>query len=48
VRQSARENVVTFSLLRQAGGWRVDDVSGTAEPNAWSLRDLLARALESQ
>ena len=48
VRQSARENVVTFSLLRQAGRWRVDDVSGIAEPNAWSLRDLLARATTAQ
>jgi hypothetical protein len=48
VRQSARENVITFSLLRQAGRWRVDDVRGIAEPNAWSLRDLLADALKSQ
>jgi hypothetical protein len=45
-RQSARENVVTFSLLRQAGRWRIDDVSGVAEPNAWSLRDMLARAVK--
>jgi hypothetical protein len=48
VRRSARENNVTFSLLRQAGRWRVDDVSGVAEPNAWSLRDLLAYALKPQ
>jgi len=48
LRQSARENVVTFSLLRQAGRWRIDDVSGVAEPNAWSLRDMLARAAKSQ
>jgi hypothetical protein len=46
-RASARENVITFSLLRQAGRWRVDDVSGVAEPNPWSLRDLLARAAKS-
>jgi hypothetical protein len=48
VRQSPRENVITFSLVRQAGAWRIDDVSGVAEPNAWSLRDMLARALEAQ
>jgi hypothetical protein len=47
VRRSPRENVITFSLLRQAGRWRVDDVSGVAEPKAWSLRDLLARSLEA-
>jgi hypothetical protein len=46
VRQSPRENVVTFSLVRQAGAWRIDDVSGVTEPNSWSLRDTLARALK--
>ena len=46
--RSPRENVITFSLLRQAGRWRVDDVSGVAEPNAWSLRDMLARALKAR
>ena len=48
VRASARENVIAFSLLRQDGRWRVDDVSGVAEPNAWSLRDMLAHALKPQ
>jgi hypothetical protein len=47
-RQSARENAITFSLLRQNGRWRVDDVSGVAEPNAWSLRDMLTLALKAQ
>ncbi len=46
VRRSPRENVIRFTLLRQVGRWRIDDVSGVAEPNAWSLRDLLARALK--
>jgi hypothetical protein len=46
-RQSARENVITFSLLRQNGRWRVDDVSGVAEPHAWSLREMLAQALKA-
>ena len=39
-----RARTSSLSLLRQAGRWRIDDVSGIAEPNAWSLRDLLARA----
>jgi len=47
-RASPRENVITFSLLRQNGRWRVDDVSGVAEPNAWSLRDMLASALKAR
>ena len=46
-RQSARENVITFSLLRQNGRWRVDDVSGVAEPHTWSLREMLAQALKA-
>lgn len=47
VRKSPRENVITFSLVRQAGVWRIDDVSGVAEPNAWSLRELLALAIKT-
>jgi hypothetical protein len=47
-RRSPRENVIRFTLTRQVGRWRIDDVSGVAEPNAWSLRDMLARALEAQ
>jgi len=46
LRRSPRENVVTFALVRQAGRWRIDDVAGVAEPNDWSLRDMLARALK--
>ena len=46
LRRSPRENVVTFALARQGGRWRIDDVSGTAEPNAWALRELLANALK--
>jgi hypothetical protein len=46
LRRSPRENVITFSLVRQVGRWRIDDVSGIAEPNAWSLRDMLVRALK--
>jgi len=46
-RQSARENVITFSLLRQNGRWRVDDVSGVAEPHTWSLREMLAQELKA-
>ena len=47
-RKSPRENIITFSLLRQDGRWRVDDVRGIAEPTAWSLRDMLAQSLKAQ
>ena len=46
LRRSPRENEIRYALLRQAGRWRIDDVSGVAEPNSWSLRDMLARALK--
>ncbi len=46
LRHSPRENVITFSLTRQAGGWRIDEINGVAEPNLWSLRDMLARAVK--
>ena len=46
LRRSPRENKIRYTLARQAGRWRIDDVSGVVEPKAWSLRDALARALE--
>jgi len=45
LRQSARENVVTFSLLRQAGRWRVDDVSGVAEPTSTATASATAASI---
>jgi len=44
-RASPRENVITFSLVTEGGRWRVDDISGVAEPSLWSLRDILIHNL---
>jgi hypothetical protein len=41
LRASPRENVIRFALVLESGRWRIDDVSGVAEPSAWSLRDVL-------
>jgi hypothetical protein len=47
IRASPQENVIRYALLRQAGRWRIDDVSGVAGPTPWSLRDMLERALRA-
>ena len=43
---AARERHPLLAVASRAGAGAVDDVSGVAEPNAWSLRDMLAHALK--
>ncbi len=40
-RRSARENAIRYELVLERDGWKIDDIHGVAEPNAWSLRALL-------
>ena len=30
-----------YSLVREASGWRVDDVAGTWDSGPWTVRDML-------
>lgn len=32
---------LTFSLVAEAGGWRIDDIAGTGDGMPWTLRALL-------
>ena len=34
-----------LSLVTEGGRWRVDDISGVAEPSSWSLRAILIHNL---
>ena len=44
-RASPRENVIRFALVVEGGRWRVDDITGVAEPSPWSLRAILTHNL---
>lgn len=33
--------VVTYDFIREDGAWRVDDIKGTTEREAWSVRKIL-------
>ena len=34
--------VVTYDFIRQDDGWRINDVKGTTNKEAWSVRKILA------
>jgi len=48
LRASGRENVVRYDLVFVGARWRIDDVRGVAEPQVWSLRELLTLSLKQQ
>lgn len=35
------DEVLVFSLVREAGGWRIDNIHGSAGGDPWDLRGLL-------
>lgn len=45
-RRPASDSVVRHSLIREDGAWKIDDIAGTAEGRAWTLRGILAEALK--
>ncbi len=40
-RQSERENEIRYDLVFEGGHWAIDDVHSVAEPNPWSLSEIL-------
>ena len=36
--------VVTYDLVRENGGWAVDDIKGRIEKDNWSVRDMIEEA----
>lgn len=36
------DNVVSYHFVREGGGWKIDDISGSVDGQGWSLRKLLA------
>jgi Protein of unknown function (DUF3828) len=45
--KDAIDTVVRYDLVHENGQWKIDDIKGTGDGEAWSIRGLLAESLKS-
>ena len=45
-RAKASDNTVRYNFVRDDGKWKIDDISGTIDGEAWSIRDILSESLK--
>src|SRR3954447_808272 len=41
------DQIVRYDFLREAGSWRIDDIKGSSDGEAWSIRKMLTDSLKS-
>jgi hypothetical protein len=46
-RAKPTDNTVRYSYVREDGRWKIDDISGTIDGEAWSVRDILKESLKA-
>ncbi|MBR1173534.1 DUF3828 domain-containing protein [Bradyrhizobium sp. KB893862 SZCCT0404] len=39
--------IVRYDFVREAGSWRIDDIRGSSDGEAWSIRKMLTDSLKS-
>jgi Protein of unknown function (DUF3828) len=40
------DNTIRYNFVRDNGQWKVDDISGSSDGEAWSIRDMLTDSLK--
>jgi len=45
-RKSPADDVVHYDFAREGGGWKIDDIKGSADGEAWSIRGMLEESLK--
>ncbi|ABD07424.1 Twin-arginine translocation pathway signal [Rhodopseudomonas palustris HaA2] len=45
-RDKAEDGVIRYDFVRDGGHWRIDDIRGAVDGEAWSVRKLLADSLK--
>ena len=45
-RAKPSDDVVRYKFVREDGKWKIDDISGTLDGEAWSIRDMLSDSLK--
>jgi Protein of unknown function (DUF3828) len=43
---SPADNVIRYNLVREDGQWKIDDISGSSDGEAWSIRGMLTESLK--
>jgi Protein of unknown function (DUF3828) len=45
-RAKTADNLIRYNFVRDDGKWKIDDISGTSDGEAWSIRDMLTESLK--
>jgi hypothetical protein len=45
-KRKAGDEIVRYDFVREAGGWKIDDIKGKADGEPWSIRDMLTTSLK--
>jgi Protein of unknown function (DUF3828) len=45
-RKSPADDVVHYDFVREGGGWKIDDIKGSVDGEAWSIRGMLEESLK--
>ncbi len=45
-RAKPSDSIVRYNFVRDGGKWKIDDISGTFDGEAWSIRDILSESLK--
>jgi hypothetical protein len=46
-RPKSVDNTIRYNLLRDAGQWKIDDISGASDGETWSIRGMLTDSLKN-
>jgi hypothetical protein len=45
-RKTPADDVVHYDFVREGGSWKIDDIKGSADGEAWSIRGMLEESLK--
>jgi hypothetical protein len=45
-RAKPADNLIRYNFVRDDGKWKINDISGASDGEAWSIRDMLAESLK--
>jgi hypothetical protein len=45
-RAKPSDNTIRYNFVREDGKWKIDDIAGTIDGEAWSIRDILTESLK--
>jgi hypothetical protein len=45
-RSKPADNIIRYNFVREDGQWKIDDISGASDGEAWSIREILKESLK--